>query len=204
MSEITSIEPQVKDKSRCSIFVDGRFYCGIKLEVAIKHRLKAGMSIDKSELDAIQLETEKAQAMDKALAFISASMKTCRQISDYLAKKGYVSAVIEYVLERMTYYGYVNDEAYCREYINSVSGKGKRALEAALLKRGVPGGIIEEALSDYEEDGDEAVRLLEKYLRGKERDKENLYKGCRYLVGKGFSYDVAKSACERLDEGDDY
>ena len=59
MSIITSIEPQVKDKNRCSIFIDGRFYCGIKLEVAVKYRLKAGMTVDKTFLDNIQLETEK-------------------------------------------------------------------------------------------------------------------------------------------------
>ena len=35
MSEITSIEPQVKDKRRCSIFIDGRFYCGMKLEIRL-------------------------------------------------------------------------------------------------------------------------------------------------------------------------
>ncbi|MDE7305894.1 MAG: recombination regulator RecX, partial [Clostridia bacterium] len=66
MSEITSIEPQKKDKERCNVYVDGRFYCGIKLEVAIKFHLKAGMQIEKSRLDEIQLETEKSQAMDKA------------------------------------------------------------------------------------------------------------------------------------------
>ena len=51
MAEITSIEPQVKDKNRCNIYVDGVFYCGIKLEVAVKYRLKAGMNIEKSKLD---------------------------------------------------------------------------------------------------------------------------------------------------------
>ncbi len=53
MSEITSIEPQVKDKNRCNVYIDGRFYCGIKLEVAIKYHLKAGMHIDKEKLDEI-------------------------------------------------------------------------------------------------------------------------------------------------------
>jgi len=204
MPEITSIEPQVKDKTRCSIFIDGRFYCGIKLEVAIKYRLKAGMHIESEELDKIQLETEKAQAMDKALTHISASMKTEKQIRDFLAKKGYVSAVCDYVLEKMKYYGYVDDAQYCKTYISSVSGKGKRALEDALLKRGIAKRTVEEALESVEEDEEEVLALLRKYLRGKEINKENLYKGCRYLVGKGYSYEAAKNACESLDEGEDY
>ena len=204
MPEITSIEPQIKDKTRCSVFVDGRFYCGIKLEVAVKFHLKAGMYIEKEELDKIQLETEKSQAMDKALTHLSATMKTEKQMRDFLTKKGYVQAVCDYVLERLGYYGYIDDRAYCKAYISGVTGKGKRAIEAQLLKRGVDKDTIEKELEDVEEDENEVLALLEKYLRGKEKNKENLYKGCRYLVGKGYSYEAAKSACERLNEGEDY
>ncbi len=202
MAKITSIEPQVKDKSRCSVFVDGRFYCGIKLEVAVKHRLKAGTEIDKAELDRIQLETEKAQAVDKALTHISVSPKTEKQMRDFLTKKGYVGAVVEYVMERLHYYGYVDDKEYCRAYVNSVSNKSKRAIEVELLKRGADKGAVEEALADYEDDEDNILILLKKYLRGKEPTKENVYKGCRYLVSRGYDYDAVKSASERIDEED--
>ena len=44
--------------------------------------------------ELFQLETEKAQAVDKALTHISASPKTRKQIKDFLVKKGYVEAVI--------------------------------------------------------------------------------------------------------------
>lgn len=202
MAKITSIEPQVKDKTRCSVFVDGRFYCGIKLEVAVKHRLKAGTEIDKAELDKIQLETEKAQAVDKALTHISVSPKTEKQMRDFLTKKGYVGAVVEYVMDRLHYYGYVDDGEYCRAYVNSVSNKSKRAIEAELIKRGADKGAVEEALSDYEDDEDKILILLKKYLRGKEPTKENVYKGCRYLIAKGYDYDAVKSASERIDEED--
>ncbi len=203
MSTITSIEPQIKDKSRCSIFVDGRFYCGIKLEVAVKYRLKAGMIVDKSQLDAIQLETEKAQAVDKALTHISASPKTRRQIRDFLAKKGYVQAVIDFVLERLDYYGYADDRQYCRAYAESVTNKSKRAIEVELLKRGVDKSVIEEELADFSDDGEEVLTLLKKYLRGKELTQENIYKGCRYLINKGYDSDTVKAASERIDDDTD-
>ena len=200
MSTITSIEPQVKDKTRCSIFIDGRFYCGIKLEVAVKYRLKAGMVIDKAQLDIIQLETEKAQAVDKALTHISASPKTRKQIRDFLIKKGYVDAVIDYVFERLDYYGYADDRQYCKMYVESVSGKSKRAIEVELLKRGIDRDVIEEELSDLSDDEEEVLTLLKKYLKGKELSKENVYKGCRYLISKGYDYDTVKAASERVDE----
>ncbi len=202
MAEITSIEPQVKDKNRCSVYVDGVFYCGIKLEVAIKYRLKAGMHIEKQKLDEIQLETEKSQALDKAMTHLSASMKTVKQMRDFLAKKGYTEAVINYVLERLEYHKFVDDYAYCRAYVQSVSGKGKRALEVDLIKRGADKNAIESALDEIEESGEEASLILEKYLRGKSVDRQTLYKGFKYLLSKGYGYDTAKTALERygLDE----
>lgn len=196
MSEITLIEPQKKDKLRCNVYVDGRFYCGIKLEVAVKYRLKAGMQIEKSQLDEIQLETEKSQAVDKAMTHISASMKTKKQIEQFLEKKGYTGAVIDYVMQKLEYYKFVDDEAYCRAYVTSVSGKGKRALEADLIKRGADRRAIEAVLSEYEEDESEALSVLKKYLRGKEIDRQNLSKGFKYLLSKGYDYDTAKSALE--------
>lgn len=203
MSEITLIEPQKKDKLRCNVYVDGRFYCGIKLEVAIKYRLKAGMQIEKSQLDEIQLETEKSQALDKALTHISASPKTKKQIADFLSEKGYTEAVQSYVLERLEYYKFVDDYAYCRAYVQSVTGKGKRALEADLIKRGAERRAIEETLGEVEEDSGEAVKILQKYMRGKEFTKENLYKGFKYMLSKGYSYDTAKTALEDVGDGNE-
>ncbi len=203
MSEITSIEPQKKDKERCNVYVDGRFYCGIKLEVAIKFNLKAGMQIEKSRLDEIQLETEKSQAMDKALTHLSASMKTKKQMSGFLSKKGYTEAVINYVLERLEYHKFVDDYAYCRAYVRSVKGKGKRALEADLLKRGAEKDAIEAALNEAEEDVGEAAELLSKYMRGKSADKQTLYKAFKYLLSKGYGYETAKSALETFGEIDE-
>lgn len=200
MATITSIEPQVKDKTRCSLFLDGRFYCGLKLEVAVKHRLKVGMAIDKEDIDKLQLETEKAQAVDKALTHISATPKTRKQIRDFLVKKGYVQAVIDYVFERLDYYGYADDGEYCRAYIQSVSNKSKRAIEVELLKRGIDKSVVEKELDDYSDDEEEVLNLMRKYLRGKELTKENVYKACRYLIARGYDYDIVNSASESIYE----
>ena len=203
MSEITSIEPQIKDKTRCSVYVDGRFYCGIKLEVAVKYRLKAGMHIDKSQLDEIQLETEKSQALDKAMTHLSSTMKTAKQMRDFLSKKGYVQAVQDYVLERLEYYKFIDDYAYCRAYAESVHGKGKRAIEIDLIKRGADRNAIEQVLSETEEDGAEALALLQKYMRGKEVNRQTLGKAFKYLISKGYEADTARSALVHFGEVDE-
>lgn len=203
MSEITRIETQKKDKTRCNVYVDGRFYCGVKLEVAVKYRLKEGLQIEKDRLDEIQLETEKSAALDKATTHLSASMKTEKQMTDFLAQKGYTQAVIGYVMEKLTRYGYVDDDAYCRAYVGSVSGKSKRMMENDLIKRGARRSAIEAALAETEEDEEQIAALLRKYMRGKEFNQKNLYKAFQYLLSKGYGYDTAKAALEKLGDDDE-
>lgn len=161
------------------------------------------MQIEKSVLDEIQLETEKSQAVDKAVTHLSASMKTKKQMRDFLVKKGYTESVINYVLDKLEYYKLIDDFAYCRAYVNSASGKGKRALEADLLKRGADKKAVEEALNGTEEDITVAFAVLEKYMRGKQISKESLYKGFKYLLSKGYGYDTAKSALEKFGGADE-
>jgi regulatory protein len=207
MSEITKLEQQKKDKGRVSVYIDGAFYCGMKLEVVLKNHLKEGMLIEKSQLDNIQLENERSQALDKALTHLSASMKTQKQIVDFLTQKGYTQAVCDDVIDKLKEYGYVNDEEYCRAYVGSVSGKGKRKLEADLIKRGADRKAIEAVLDELEENGDQAVAVLEKYMRGKEYNQKELYKAFKYLMSKGFGYDTAKAALEKYgveDEDDNF
>ena len=207
MSQITSIEQQKKDKTRCSVYVDGAFYCGLKIEIAIKHHLKAGMEIEKSRLDKIQLDNEKIQATEKAMNHLSATLKTKKQMNDFLAGKGYTQAVIDYVIQKLEGYGYIDDYAYCRAYVGSVSGKGKAALRAALIRRGAAREAIDAALDETDENEDEALAVARKYLRGKDITRETLNKALRHLISRGYGYDVAKSAISRLGDGseeDDY
>lgn len=195
MSEITGILPQKKDATRCNIYLNGSFYCGMKLEVVIKNRLKVGQDVELSYLDALQLESEKATALDKAMTHLSSSMKTRRQVSDFLRKKGYVDAVVEYVLEKLEGYGFVDDGEYARQYAGSASKtKGRRLIALELQKKGISADAAQAAVENIQGEEDAALKILQKYMRGRTADRETLYKAFRYLLGKGFEYDTAKSA----------
>lgn len=201
MPEITAITPQVKDKTRCNIQVDGRFYCGMKLETVLKNHLKAGMSVSLEELGKMQLESEKMTALDKALSYISSSMKTQKQIRLYLARKGYLEDVIEFVLARMESYGYIDDAAFSKAYAESVkNAKGKRLIAAKLREKGASEEAIAFALDGLEGEEESAARLLKKYLHGKVLDKSVLQKAYRFLIGKGFDFETARAALKQYTE----
>jgi regulatory protein len=201
MSEITSISPQVKDKTRCNIYVDGRFCCGLTLETVIKNRLKIGRTVTEEELSAMQLESEKNTALDKTLTYISAAQKTEKQIRDYLSGKGYLPAVVDFVLDKMREYGFADDGTYAKSYATSaVKRKGSRLIRMELKNKGVSDEDVESALNGLEGEEETAKRLLEKYMRGKPFDKPTLYKAFRYLLSKGFSYETAEGALAALGD----
>ena len=204
MAEITAITPQIKDKTRCNIEVDGVFYCGMKLETVIQNRLKAGSVVSEQELSAMQLESEKSTALDKALHYITASMKTEKEIRDYLRKKGYLEDVTNYVVEKMKGYGFLDDAAYSAAYVANVSKrKGRRLIAMELRKKGISDGEIDGALKTITGEEESAAKLLEKYMRGKTADRKNLQKAYAYLIGKGFDYDTARAALSAFGETDD-
>lgn len=206
MNEITAITPQVKDKRRCNVYVDGRFCCGLTLESAVKYRLKVGECVSPDRLAEIQLESEKNTALDKALTHISATKKTEKQVRDFLKEKGYLPPVCDYVLEKMRGYGFINDQEYAQDYVGfSASKKGGRLIKMELKAKGVAEEYIDEALDalDLEEQESAAVRILEKYMRGKTPSRETLAKAYRHLLSKGFDYETAKAAISALGDTDE-
>ena len=199
LNEITAITAQVKDKTRCNIYIDGRFCCGLTMETVVKNRLKVGKIVSAEELSAMQLESEKNTAFDKALTFLSATRKTEKEIRSHLSKKGYLPAVIDYAVEKLREYGFINDEEYAEAYTESASKKkGGRLIRMELKNKGLSEEAIENALSELDE-GQEletAKGILEKYMRGKTADKATLQKAYRHLMSKGFDYDTAKAAID--------
>ncbi len=204
--EITAITPQAKDKTRCSIYVDGRFYCGLTLETTVKNRLKVGQSVSAEYLSEIQLESEKRTALDKALTHLTATQKTEREIRDFLMKKGYLPATVDYVIEKLRGYNFVNDGDYAKAYVAAKSSKkGERLIRMELRAKGIADTDAAEALSGIDEETQisSAKAVLEKYARGKTMDAPTLQKAYRHLLSKGYSYDVAKSALSALGELDE-
>lgn len=204
MAEITAITPQIKDKARCNVYVDGVFYCGMRLETVVQNRLKVGSVVSGEELSAMQLESEKSAALDKALTHITASMKTEKEVRTFLRGKGYLGDVCDYVVEKMKSYGFLDDAAYSVAYAGSTSKrKGRRLIAAELRKKGVSDEYIGVALEAITGECEAARQLLEKYLRGKIQDGKTLKKAYAYLIQKGFDYATARAALSDYGETGD-
>ncbi len=202
MGKITAISVQEKDKERCNLYIDEKFYSGLSIDLVYLYGLKVGEEISEQRLSEFILEDERKKAFNKALNYVSKAMKTKWQVKDYLVKKGFSDSVSWEVVDKLKEYNYVNDVEYAKCYIEfNNKTQGKRLIESKLMAKGVK---KEDILSAYElvevPFKDNAKLLAEKYLKNKEKTKENILKTCRYLVSRGFSYEEAKNAVSFMED----
>lgn len=203
MKKITDIKEQLKNKKRVSVYLDGEYYCGLDLVTALKYRLKVGEFIEEERLVEIQYTSEMQACFDKALTFISSSVKTEKQIKDKLKKLGYLDEIIDSTLEKLKGYGYVDDGDFARRFTTTYKGvKGKKLIKLELKKKGVSDVDAENAVSEIQSQQETVDKLAEKYLKNKEKDKNNILKCYKYLLSKGFDYDEAKQAVEKYQIDD--
>lgn len=202
MSEITNLEIQKKDDRRVNLYLDDKFYAGISIELVMKHHLKKGVEIEKSDLDSLILEDEKGKALDKAVKYISSTLKTTKQIRDYLKKKEYNPQTIDYVIDKMQEYKYLDDEAYAKAFISTYSNKyGKLKLVSALKSKGVCENVIDSVLSAEDLKMENSIETTaNKYLRNKPRTNETYMKLSRFLYSRGYEFDDIKSLINELKE----
>ncbi len=199
MSEITAIEVQVKDKNRANIYLDGDFFAGVSIELCLKHSLKKGQEVDEKFLQELIFEDDKGKALSKAVKYMGANLKSCQQIRDYLKKKEYSKEIVDYVIDKMQEYKYLDDEAYARAYISTYSSKyGKLKLIAQLRAKGVRDTTIDDVFAEDVKLQDSIEKVGAKYLKNKELTQENLIKLNRFLYSRGYEFEQINSYVNSL------
>ncbi len=202
MSVITAIEVQKKDKNRYNLYLDNKFFSGVSSETIVKNHLKVGMELDAKKLGEILSETERQKALAKSLDYISKSIKTRKQIKEYLLSKGYLEEVVYFVLEKLTEYGLIDDKEYSVRYIEAYSKtQGRKLIEYKLMMKGVRKEdviLAFEETNDSIDNFDNVYNLALKHLKGKEKTKENYAKTYRYLAGKGYLFEDIDRAISKI------
>jgi len=204
--QITDIQVQKKHPSRRSIFLDGKFYCGVSEEVVVKFQLKRGMEIDEDRLEELLYEEEFSKAKGYVYRILARRMYTCKEIRDKLVERGYVDKIVEDVIATLERYGYLNDKTYAEEWIQSrmrSKPKGKVALRQELARRGIEKSIIENALDEAfneSREADMALDLARRKVRSY-RDADpaaSKRKLQGFLLRRGFSFEIVRDVVEKV------
>ena len=187
MAEITNIIKNGKDKY--SVYLDNEFCCFLTGETIVKNGFKIGQFVDQNQIEIAQFENEKITAFDRAIRYLSA-IKSEKQVKDYLFTKGYRKKIVDFVINKLKEYNYINDEVFAKMYIQNYQvKKGKRLLQFELETKGISKEIISNLLEDFDDNLDCMRSLAEKFLKGKTRDKKTAIKLSNHLFSKGYTYD---------------
>lgn len=203
MKEITAITAQKNSKTRVNLYLDNKFFCGVELFTVMSHRLKVGQQISEDKLEEIVFEAEYSLALNKAVGYISKSMRTNKQIEKYLKDKKYSDKIVNAVMDKLNEYGYVDDMAYATQFAEfKKSGSGKRKIAFELKQKGVDNKLIDEVLDKIEDEREACLRVAEKYIRGRSIDLKLKQSAYRYLISKGFDYETVKEVLDKLYDED--
>lgn len=199
---ITKIEPQ-KQGERVNIYLNGIFAFGLMAEVQYKYGLTEGMSIDENYIRKVLMDEEQSKSNNCALHFLSYRQRTEKEIVDKLKEKGFEDKVIDNTLIYLKNYGLIDDMEFAKSFMKdkiNLNKQGPKRIKYELYKKGISQEIINEVLTEDDNEYNRALELAKRKLSSYKKDDKNaIYRKLGgFLQRKGYSYDCIHSVLREL------
>ncbi|SHE44896.1 regulatory protein [Atopostipes suicloacalis DSM 15692] len=201
---ISKIEPQ-KRKGRYNVYINDDFAFGIDEEVLIKFELNKGLHVTKELQEKIENEDSYYKAYQKTLNYLSYSLRSEKQIRDYLAKHE-LYHFSDRMIEQLKSMRLIDDLNFAQSYVRSqanINQKGPRNIEQDLKQKGIKEEFILTALDEYpyEQQLENAISLASKKWgqTSKNSEIESVQKVKAYLLNKGYTFDLVNEAITAID-----
>ena len=204
---ITSLRGCSDDPARVNLCVNRRLLGRILIETMSDHGLSVGDAWT-AELDSsLSEELERGNAYRAGLRVLSKRAKSAMLLERKLREFGYQRDAIDWSINRLIEFGFLDDEKYAEMLVRSVLlGKpaGRRLLEGKLRQAGIEQGIITRVLDEMLEDRDpldDARKLGARAARSISERYEPEVRRRRIagrLARRGFAYPVIRAVLEEL------
>ena len=139
----------------------------------------------------------KPDAFERALGALAHRERTSRELRAWLAERGYASAEVAAVVERLIEIGELDDERFARRYAQDkreLRGWGADRIRHALLSRGLERSVVEAALGERTgQELEQAVELLARRADALTGDRERA-RALAYLARRGYDSETAYEA----------
>lgn len=128
---------------------------------------------------------------ERAVAYLLQMPKTEKQLRQWYAKKTTDQALIEEQIARLKEYNLLNDQEYAAAFVQCKQDKmGLGMIKNKLRVNGVAPDLIAKATAVVDDQADLARQQVAKYLRHKEKTPETKAKAFRWLLSKGFDFEL--------------
>lgn len=155
------------------------------------------------------MEDEALQAFKKLAALCSKSEHCSGEMLNKMRLWGLDEKKQEMVLSKLIAEKYVDDERYCRFFVNDkikYNKWGRRKIEQALWQKKMNQDITCKILDEI--DDSEYLSVLKPLLKAKEKsisannDYERKMKLMRFAKGRGFTTDIIRQCIDGIDDED--
>jgi regulatory protein len=203
--QITALKVQKRNRKRVNVHIDGRFAFGLAAIEAM--RLEVGQYLSAAEIARLKERDQAEVAYDRALDFLSYRPRSVAEVRRRLSKKEFDAVAIDQVISRLNRAGLLDDDVFARYWMDNRDThkpRGSRALRYELRQKGVADSVIDNVLTDYDED-DAAFRAgltqAQRLVRQRDYDIDTLRsKLIGFLNRRGFSFGIARDTADRLLE----
>lgn len=201
MKKITAIEPQKKNPSRVSIYLDGEFSFGLSRIVAAW--LKVGQLLSEEKANRLIAEDAREVAMQRALHFLSFRPRSSREVKAFLEKHEIPEDVIDFTLQRLQETNLLNDTQFAQNWVESrkiFRPKSRKFLAFELRQKGLQDELIQQILQENVDESALALDAARKYERKLQGLTWQNYrqKLTGFLGRRGFSYEISAPVVRTL------
>ncbi|WCK57059.1 RecX family transcriptional regulator (plasmid) [Aneurinibacillus sp. Ricciae_BoGa-3] len=206
MKKITKIEQQKRHKNRYNIYLDDTFAFGVDEDVLIKFSLSTGKGLEDAFIEDVLMGEEITKAFNYAVNLLSFRSRSKGELNTKMKQKGYEPNIMDKAIEKLVYYGYLNDYDFSKQLVHDrqkFKKAGKNLLKQELYHKGVDKEVIEQVLQESvneEEEYQQAYELTEKKAKSLSNDDRNAKyrKLTGLLARKGYSFDIISKVIKEV------
>lgn len=147
-------------------------------------------------------------AREQCLRLLTRRARAAAELRQRLRIAGYEHNIIETVLAGLEQAGLVDDAEFARSWVaeRTAAGSGRHRLRWELRKKGLREDLIRQAVADGVDDDKEleqALELARRKLGGQINDKQAILRLRRFLLGRGYGFEVVEQVMKRLASQED-
>lgn len=205
---VTRLVAQQHDPDRVSVYLDGDFAFGLHRDLVLDRGLRKGQTLDVATQEALLADDARLRARAAALAYLVSRARTRREVADRLRRDDVPETVVDEVLAWLSERGYLDDDAYARQYAESrrrAQGLGPQRIRQELRRRGIDadtaGEAVGETFDDPDATADDALAVARKRLPTLLREpdaRKRTRKLYDYLARRGFDGDTVRRVLDAL------
>ena len=163
-------------------------------DLILKYNLLISKEVSKKQLEELQEENMSYIAYSLCLDYLKAKMRSKKEIKEYLLKKEVKEELIDNAINILSNQGYLNDEIYCKAYINdkiNLSNDGPYKIKENLSKLGISEEIINKNIIAFDNnlELERIKKIIDKQIKTNHNKSEYILKRkiVDYLTNLGYT-----------------